>query len=34
MIPSTVGFLDKEFKIREKPGLTYQMHREDNLARG
>ncbi len=34
MIPSTVGFLDKQFEIREKPDLTYQMHREDNLARG
>ena len=25
MIPSTVGFLDKEFDIAQQPGLTYKM---------
>lgn len=34
MIPSTVGFLDKDFEIEEQPGLTYKMHANQNLVRG
>ena len=25
MIPSTVGFLDKDFEIEEQPSFTYKM---------
>lgn len=34
MIPSTVGFLDKDFEIEEQPTNTYQMQFENNLIRG
>ncbi len=34
MIPSTVGFLDKDFEIEKQPGLTYKMHMGQNLVRG
>ncbi len=34
MIPSTVGFLDTDFEIREQPGLTYQMQMKEHRIRG
>lgn len=34
MIPSTVGFLDKDFEIEEKPSFTYRMQTDTNLVRG
>jgi len=34
MIPSTVGFLDKDFEIREQPGFTYKMQKNENSIRG
>lgn len=34
MIPSTTGFLDKDFEIEEQPSLTYQMKIDENLVRG
>lgn len=34
MIPSTVGFLDKDFEIGEQPGLTYRMQTEEKRIRG
>lgn len=34
MIPSTVGFLDKDFEIEEQPGFTYKMQTNEKLVRG
>ena len=34
MIPSTVGFLDKDFAIAQQAGLTYRMQTEENRVRG
>ena len=34
MIPSTVGFLDKDFEIEEQPSFTYKMQTDTNLVRG
>ena len=34
MIPSTVGFLDKDFEIEEQPSLTYGMQVDGNRIRG
>ncbi len=34
MIPSTVGFLDKDFEIEEQPSLTYRMQMDGKLIRG
>ena len=34
MIPSTVGFLDKEFDIAQQPGLTYKMQMGSSQIRG
>lgn len=34
MIPSTAGFLDKDFEIEERPSFTYKMHPEDGFVRG
>ena len=34
MIPSTVGFLDKDFEIEEQPSFTYKMQTDANLVRG
>lgn len=34
MIPSAAGFLNRDFRIREQPGLTYRLHTEDQLVRG
>lgn len=34
MIPSTVGFLDKDFEIGEQPSFTYKMRPDENLVRG
>ena len=34
MIPSTIGFLDKDFEIRQQPSLTYKMQQDRNLLRG
>lgn len=34
MIPSTVGFLNLDFKIEEKPSFTYKMQMEDKMVRG
>ena len=34
MIPSIAGFLNRDFQIREKPGFTYRMHKEEHLVRG
>lgn len=34
MIPSTVGFLDKDFEIEEQPSLTYRMQTEEKRIRG
>ena len=34
MIPSTVGFLDKDFEVEEQPSFTYKMQTEDNFVRG
>lgn len=34
MIPSTVGFLNKDLEIEKQPGLTYKMHTDQNLVRG
>ncbi|MDE6053472.1 MAG: DUF2634 domain-containing protein [Lachnospiraceae bacterium] len=34
MIPSTAGFLDKDFEIRQQPSLTYKMQPDENLVRG
>lgn len=33
MIPSTVGFLDKDFEIEEQPSLTYRMQTEEKRIR-
>ncbi len=34
MIPSIAGFLNRDFQIREKPGFTYRMHKEEHLVCG
>ena len=34
MIPSTVGFLDKDFEIEVRPSLTYQMEMDSHRIRG
>lgn len=34
MIPSTIGFLDKDFEIEEQPSFTYKMQPDENLVRG
>lgn len=34
MIPSTVGFLDKDFEIAQQPGMTYRMQTEEKRVRG
>lgn len=34
MIPSTVGFLDKDFEIRRQQSLTYKMQQDSGLIRG
>ena len=34
MIPSGVGFLDKDFEVREQPSFTYKMQENENLVRG
>ena len=34
MIPSTVGFLDKDFGIEERPGFTYKMQPDEKSVRG
>ena len=34
MIPSTVGFLDKDFEIEEQPSLTYKMQMDSKMVRG
>lgn len=34
MIPSTAGFLNRDFEIEEKPSFTYKMQMEDKAVRG
>lgn len=34
MIPSTVGFLDKDFEIARQPGMTYRMQTAEKRVRG
>ena len=34
MIPSTTGFLNKEFEIAEQPGFTYKMRMDESKVRG
>lgn len=34
MIPSTVGFLDKDFEVEEQPGFTYRMQTDGDRVRG
>lgn len=34
MIPSTAGFLAKDFEIRQQPTLTYRMQQDSSLVRG
>ena len=34
MIPSTVGFLDRDFEIEEQPSFTYKMQTDTKLVRG
>ncbi len=34
MIPSTVGFLNKEFEIKKLPSLTYKMQLSETHVRG
>lgn len=34
MIPSTVGFLDRDFEIEEQPSFTYKMQKDENSVRG
>lgn len=34
MIPSTVGFLDRDFEVEEQPSLTYRMQADGNTVRG
>ncbi len=34
MIPSTVGFLNRDFEIEEQPSLTYKMDLEGDSVRG
>lgn len=34
MIPSTVGFLDQDFEIKEQPSKTYKMNLGGNSIRG
>lgn len=34
MIPSTVGFLNKEFEIKKLPSLTYKMQLNETHVRG
>lgn len=34
MIPSTAGFLSRDFEVREKPGLTYKMDMDGKRVRG
>ena len=34
MIPSTVGFLDKDFEIAQQPGMTYRMQTGEKRVRG
>ncbi len=34
MIPSTVGFLDKDFEVKEKQSFTYKMQAGENHVRG
>ena len=34
MIPSTVGFLEQDFKIREHSSQTYKMNMEESSVRG
>lgn len=34
MIPSTVGFLNRDFEIRQQQSLTYKMQQNSGLIRG
>ena len=34
MIPSTVGFMDQDFEMEEKPGLTYKMNMAESVVKG
>ncbi len=34
MIPSTVGFLNNDFEIKEQPSFTYRMQPDKKLLRG
>lgn len=34
MIPSTVGFLDRDFEIKEQPSRTYKMDLEGRCVKG
>lgn len=34
MIPSTVGFLDQDFRIEEQPSKTYRMNIDGNSVQG
>lgn len=34
MIPSTVGFMDQDFEIEERPSMTYKMDRTENTVKG
>lgn len=34
MIPSTAGFLSRDFEVEEQPSLTYKMNQKDNAVRG
>lgn len=34
MIPSTVGFLNRDFEIRQRQSLTYKMQQNSGLIRG
>ncbi len=34
MIPSTVGFLDRNFEVEEQPSLTYRMDLDGDSVRG
>ena len=34
MIPSTVGFMDQDFEVEERPSMTYKMDRVKNTVKG
>ncbi len=34
MIPSTAGFLDRDFEIKKQPSQTYKMDMDNSLVRG